>query len=470
MAPTESRDEGMTVWAAPRLRSVDPTTEEVIEEFDWSSPAEVEAAVAGASRAVARHAGRGPVERAEWLRGAAARLRSQRDQLADVATREMGKTRTEARAEVEKCATAFEHYARVGPELLADVDVASDARRSVVAFEPLGPILAVMPWNFPYWQVVRHAAPALLAGNAILLKHAPSTTRCGLELAELLRAAGVPEGLFSVLRIDTDVVAGVIADPRVRGVTVTGSPRAGSAVARVAGEHLKKTVLELGGSDAFIVLDDADLPAAVDTALGSRFQNCGQSCIAAKRFLVHEAVGEEFEERFAKGASQLVVGDPHDAATQLGPMARDDLRETLEHQYAQAIDAGARLLCGGGRGLERGWYHQPTVLAECDPNMLVMREETFGPLAAVMRVRDEDAAVAVANASGYGLGGNVWTGDAERGLRVARRLESGSAFVNGMTHSDPRLPFGGIKRSGHGRELGDIGLREFVNVRTLWVG
>ncbi|HZS14603.1 MAG TPA: NAD-dependent succinate-semialdehyde dehydrogenase [Candidatus Dormibacteraeota bacterium] len=451
------------------LRSIDPSSGELIEEFQPMADAEVDAAVAEAHGAFPDWRRRSFAQRADAMRDAAAVLRRDAERLAGVITREMGKTLAESRAEVEKCAFCCDHYAEHAEELLGDIPMPSDSPDSFVAFEPIGVVLAVMPWNFPLWQVFRFAAPSLMAGNTAVLKHAANVTRCALEIEDVFRRAGFPDGVFRTLLVPGGAVSRVIEDARIRAVTLTGSDATGSSVARTAGEQLKKTVLELGGSDAFIVLGDADLERAAEVGARSRFQNCGQSCIAAKRFIVVDAVAEEYEERLAAHAKALRVGDPRDERTQMGPMAREDLREALEDQVRRAVAEGARVAAGGHRTGERGWYHEATVLTGCTTESTAFREETFGPVAAVMRVRDEEQAVEVANASQFGLGGNLWTRDVERGIALARRLDTGGVFVNGMTHSDPRIPFGGVKRSGYGRELSGFGIREFVNVQTIWV-
>ena len=451
------------------MRSVDPATGETIEEFSVMPAAEVDGAIAAADNAFRDWRRRSFAQRAELMHAVAALLRRRRDDLAATITAEMGKPVTESRAEVEKCAFTCDHYADHAEEFLRDVPMPSDSPHSFVAFTPIGVVLAVMPWNFPLWQVFRFAAPALMAGNTAVLKHAANVSRCALEIERVVRAAGLPDGVFRTLLIPGDDVARVIADPRVRAVTLTGSDSTGSKVASVAGEHIKKTVLELGGSDAFVVLDDADVAKAAEVAAKSRFQNCGQSCIAAKRFIVVESVADEFEQCLVEQTERLVVGDPRDEKTQMGPLARSDLRKALEDQLRRSLDSGARLATGGHRLGAAGWFLEPTVITGCTTETTAFREETFGPLAAVMRVRDADHAVEVANASQYGLGGNVWTRDVERGIALARRLDTGGVFVNGMTHSDARIPFGGVKRSGYGRELSSFGIREFVNIQTIWV-
>ena len=458
----------MAVQAA-RMRSVDPATGETIAEFDVMGEADVDRALAQAHAVFPGWRDAGFTERARLMRTAAERLRGDRERLARIITAEMGKVIAEAEAEVEKCAFACDYYAENAARFLADEPFPSDVPGSFVAFEPLGVVLAVMPWNFPLWQVFRFAAPNLMAGNTAVLKHAANVSRCALEIEDVFRHAGFPEGAFRTLLLPGDRVGSVIADPRVRAVTLTGSDTTGSKVAAAAGEHLKKTVLELGGSDAFIVLADADLEAAATTAVRSRFQNAGQSCIAAKRFIVVEAVAAEFESKMAATAARLKVGDPREPGVDMGPLAREDLRQTLEGQLEQSLQAGARLLTGGARAGQRGWFFEPTVITDCTLEMPAVAEETFGPLAAVIRVSGEDEAVDIANRSQYGLGGNLWTGDVERGVALARRLETGGVFINGMTHSDPRLPFGGVKRSGYGRELSSFGIREFVNVQTIWL-
>jgi succinate-semialdehyde dehydrogenase/glutarate-semialdehyde dehydrogenase len=408
-------------------------------------------------------------ERAALLRKAAGVLRKHLDEYAEIITREMGKPIREASAEVEKCAWACEYYADEGPGFVADELIESDAGRSLLAWQPLGTVLAVMPWNFPFWQVFRFAAPALVAGNTGLLKHASNVPLCALAIESVFREAGFPEGVFRTLMIPSGQVAGVINDRRVHAVTLTGSEPAGRQVAAEAGARLKKSLLELGGSDPFIVLEDADLDLAVENAVASRFLNAGQSCIAAKRLILVEAIADAFMQRFRVAVEALVVGDPMDEATQIGPLARFDLRDDLHQQVMDSMSAGAVAVTGcspeGGAG---AWY-QPSILDHVKPGMRAYREELFGPVAIVIRARDEADAVRIANDSDFGLGGSVWTTDSERGERVARQLECGCAFVNGMVKSDPRLPFGGVKHSGYGRELSSLGLREFMNAKTLWI-
>ena len=454
---------------APSLRSVNPATEEEIATYAVHDAAAVAAAL---DRSVASRTGwrATPIEaRCRLVAAVGGLLRARVGALAALITAEMGKPIAESRAEVEKCAVTCDWYAERAPRFLADEPSPSDSPRSFVAFEPLGTVFAGMPWNFPLWQVFRFAAPSLCAGNCAALKHAGNVSGCALAIGALFSDAGLPDGVFEVLLIPNERVAGVIEDPRVSAVTLTGSTAAGRSVASAAGRSLKHSVLELGGSDAFIVLEDADLEAAARVAARSRFQNAGQSCIAAKRFIVVDAVADAFEERLVDEAAAMVVGDPTRDAVTMGPLARADLRDTLERQVRESMAGGAMLRFGGTRPEGRGYFVSPTVLTGCTPDMPAFVEETFGPLAAVMRVRSADEALTAANHSGYGLGGNIWTRDEERGVGLARRMESGGVFINGMTHSDPRIPFGGVKDSGYGRELAAFGIREFVNVKTIWL-
>jgi succinate-semialdehyde dehydrogenase/glutarate-semialdehyde dehydrogenase len=452
------------------ITSINPATGEVLARFDPFTQDEVDHALDEAQDAFLAWRERSFAERAIPMRRLAALLRERADRYARLITLEMGKPIAEARAELEKCAWGCEHYAEHAARYLADEVVTTNAKKSLVAFQPLGIVLAVMPWNFPFWQVIRFAAPALMAGNAAVLKHASNVPQCALAIEEVFRDAGFPEGLLRTLLLAGSQVEPVIDDVRVRAVTLTGSSDTGSRIAQLAGRALKKSVLELGGSDPFIVLADADLDQAAKVATRARNQNTGQSCIAAKRFIAVEPIAADFERRFAAEVAALQIGDPLDAKTQIGPLAREDLRATLERQVRESVGMGARVLTGGGRGDRKGWYYQPTVLADVTEDMPVFKEETFGPVAAVVRVRDADEAVRVANDSAYGLGANLWTRDLALGERLARRIESGSVFVNGMVASDPRLPFGGVKRSGYGRELSSYGIKEFVNIQTIWIG
>ncbi|MDP9246440.1 MAG: NAD-dependent succinate-semialdehyde dehydrogenase [Chloroflexota bacterium] len=452
------------------IESIEPATETVRARFDPHSTADVTAAIAAADAAFRSWRVVPVAERAVRMHLLATVLRDRKDRYARLITTEMGKPITEALAEIDKCALNCDHYADHAAAYLADEPVETNARSSYVAFEPLGVILAVMPWNYPFWQVIRFLAPALMAGNAALLKHASNVPQCALAIEEAVRDAGFPPDLMKTLLVSGAAIEPAIADDRVRAVTLTGSTDTGARIAELAGRHVKKAVLELGGSDPFIVLRDADVAAAAATATKARFQNAGQSCIAAKRFLVEEPIAADFERRFAAAISALRVGDPLDPATQVGPLARGDLREALERQVAESVRMGARVVVGGTKRRGTGWFYEPTLLADVTEDMPVLTEETFGPVAALLAVRDVDEAVRIANSSPYGLGAALWTADTEAARAVARRIESGSVFINGMVASDPRLPFGGVKKSGYGRELSSFGIREFVNIQTIWIG
>jgi succinate-semialdehyde dehydrogenase / glutarate-semialdehyde dehydrogenase len=452
------------------LRSVNPATGQTLREYPEAGPREQAAALQAVHHAFEEWRHAGFPERAAPLRRAAALLRQRQQDYAVLMAAEMGKPVAQGRAEAEKCAGACEWFAENAEALLAPEEVKTEAARSFVTFAPLGVVLAIMPWNFPFWQVVRFAAPALMAGNAGLLKHAPNVPGCAMALEDIFREAGFPAGLFKALLIDVGPVPGLIAAPEVRAVTLTGSTRAGRAVAAQAGDRLKKTVLELGGSDPYLVLEDADLERAAETCVASRLLNSGQSCIAAKRFIVVEAVRARFEELFIEKMKARRMGDPMDEATDIGPLARHDLRNALHRQVTQSVAQGARLLLGGTLPPGPGAYYPATVLTDVRKGMPAFDEELFGPVAAIVAVPDEAAAVRAANDSVYGLGAAVFTRDAARGERLAAgALEAGSCFVNALVKSDPRLPFGGIKDSGYGRELSSFGIREFVNVKTVYV-
>jgi acyl-CoA reductase-like NAD-dependent aldehyde dehydrogenase len=449
--------------------SINPTTGETLSSWPMADATRIEQSLALAQRAAADWRRRAVGERAQLLQSVAAGLRARKPALARTIALEMGKPITEALAEVEKSAWNCEYVAEHGPAWLADEVVATSARASYIAHLPLGVVLSVLPWNFPVWQVFRCAASALLAGNTLLVKHAPNVQGCANAVAELLLAAGLPEGVFQNLHAPVPAVAAIIADRRVAAVTLTGSPGAGMKVAAQAGAACKKSVLELGGSDAFIVLADADLDAAVAAGIRARFTNCGQVCLAAKRFIVEVPVAQDFADRFAAAATALRAGDPLEPTTQLGPLARPDLRDALATQISTSLGLGARLLTGGS-SLERpGWFHQPTVLADVTQAMPVVAEETFGPVAAIQRVRDAAEAVALANDSPFGLSAMLWSADLDRARGLARELEVGSVFINSVTTSDPRLPVGGVKLSGYGRELGRTGIIELCNQQTVWV-
>ncbi|MFH8453955.1 NAD-dependent succinate-semialdehyde dehydrogenase [Streptomyces fungicidicus] len=450
--------------------STNPATGEELSRHTLHSDTDVEAVLDAAVRAQADWRRRTVTERTPLLRAVARVLREGRDEYAALITAEMGKPVAEALGEIDKCAWTCEHYADHAASYLADCPVASDAAESAVVYDPLGVVLAIMPWNYPFWQFFRFAAPALAAGNATLLKHANNVPQCALAVEDVLRKAGAPEGLCRTLLIGVDRIAGLIADSRVAAVTLTGSTQVGAIVAAQAAAQLKKQVLELGGSDPFIVLADADVAQAAATAVKARFVNNGQSCVNAKRFIVEEAVADEFAQLFTAHVAALTVGDPTDPATDLGPLARPDLRATLHDQVTRSVAAGAKVLLGGDLPDGTGAFYPPTVLDHVIPGTAAFDEETFGPLAALIRVPDAETALTLANQTEYGLGAALWTRDVDRARDLSRRLDAGAVFVNGMVASDPRLPFGGIKKSGYGRELGAEGIREFVNTKTVWIG
>jgi succinate-semialdehyde dehydrogenase / glutarate-semialdehyde dehydrogenase len=451
-----------------KMQSINPATEEVLATFDELTAAQVEDALAKAELAFGRWRRIDFSERSSLMRRAAGYLRQHKGRFAALITAEMGKAIVQSEGEVEKCAWCCEFYAENAHGFLAPTEIASDAASSFVRFDPLGAVLAVMPWNFPFWQVMRFAAPALMAGNVGLLKHASNVPQCALALEEVFRESGFPAGVFQTLLISSAAVSRVIEDERVRAVTLTGSDVTGAKVAEASGRVLKKTVLELGGADPFIVLADADLKAAAAVGARARNQNAGQSCIAAKRFIVEAAVADEFERLLVEAIARLKVGDPMHRETDVGPLARADLRDDLDNQIRRSLAQGARVLLGGKRAGERGYFYAPTVLTGVGPDCTAFQEETFGPLAAVIRARDGAEAIALANRSRFGLGASLWTRDLDRAWKMAAEIETGMVFINAMVASDPRLPFGGIKRSGYGRELAEFGIREFVNIKTVW--
>ncbi|MDQ6674371.1 MAG: NAD-dependent succinate-semialdehyde dehydrogenase [Chloroflexota bacterium] len=451
------------------MQSINPSTEAVLDTFAEFSDQQVDSALQQTYDAQRSWRSTSFGERAARVQSVARILRTQKQRWATLATNEMGKPIVEAEAEIEKCAWNCDFYAEHASAFLADEHVKTNAAESYVAFEPLGVVLAIMPWNFPFWQVLRFAAPALMAGNGAVLKHASNVPGCALAIQEIFETAGLPQGLFRTLLVPGAKVDRLIADPRIEAVTLTGSSEVGEQVASAAGRHLKKQVLELGGSDPFIVLADADVDAAAAMAVCARNQNNGQSCIAAKRFIVEESVADQFTEKFVAGVKALRVGDPLQRETNVGPLARPDLLEALQQQVERSVSSGARAAVGGSPVSGKGYFYAPTVLDHVKPDMPAFREETFGPVAAVIRASGPDEAVSLANDTQYGLGAALWTRDIPLAKNLARKIEAGSVFINGMVASDPRLPFGGIKRSGYGRELGVFGIREFVNIQTVVV-
>ncbi|MDM4718352.1 NADP-dependent succinic semialdehyde dehydrogenase [Micromonospora sp. WMMA1363] len=455
------------------IATINPATGQTLKSYDALSVEQVDAAIERADHAYRQLRDTTVAQRGRWLVATADLLEAERDETARLMTTEMGKTYAAARAEVTKCATACRFYAAKAPEFLADepADAAAvKAARAFVRYQPIGPVLAVMPWNFPLWQVFRFAAPALMAGNTGLLKHASNVPQTALRLADLFRRAGFPDAAFTTLLVGSDAVDGILSDPRVRAATLTGSERAGRSIAQIAGRELKKTVLELGGSDPFVVMPSADLDRAAAVATTARCQNNGQSCIAAKRFIVHTEVFDAFAERFAARMSALRLGDPMDEATDVGPLASEGGRGEIDAQVRDAVDQGATILCGGEQPAGEGWYYPPTVVTDLTPEMRMWTEEVFGPVAGLYRVSSYDEAIEVANGTAFGLGSNAWTREPQEQERFATDLDAGNVFVNGMTTSFPELPFGGVKNSGYGRELSALGMREFCNTKTVWVG
>ncbi len=455
------------------IATTNPATGEILRRFDEISDEELEARLARAVVASEQQRLTTFEQRSGWMRRAADLLDAENETVARMMTTEMGKSVKSARSEVTKCARGCRYYAEHAAALLADepADAAAvGAKAAYARYEPLGVVLAVMPWNFPLWQVVRFAAPALMAGNVGLLKHASNVPQTALYLGELFTRAGFPDGSFQALLMGSARVERVIRDRRVAAVTLTGSGPAGAAVGAVAGEMIKPSVLELGGSDAFVVMPSADLEKAATVATTARCQNNGQSCIAAKRFIVHEAVADEFERRFVEHMSALTIGDPLEDATDVGPLATSSGRDDVEELVADAVAKGAKVLCGGERWTGPGWYYPPTVVSELTPEMRIYREEVFGPVAGLFRVGSAEEAVAVANDTEFGLGANAWTNDQDERNLFVRDLAAGAVFINGMVTSYPELPFGGIKTSGYGRELSAQGIRAFCNLKTVWVG
>lgn len=453
------------------LESINPKNKKLIKAFDELSQSQVDQKLSKAEKAFAELKEASFADKKKWMKQVAGILRERKAEFAQIITDEVGKTLSASEAEVEKCAATCDFYADNAEEFLSPEKIESDAGESYARFDPLGVVLAVMPWNFPFWQVFRFAAPALMAGNVGVLKHASNVQMSAFAMEDIFESSGFPKNVFQNLAITSSKVEGVIRDQRIKAVTLTGSEKAGSAVAKTAGEEIKKTVLELGGSDPFIVLADADIDSAVTAAVTARMQfNGGQSCIAAKRFIVAEAVADEFTEKLKAAVSKLKVGDPTDADTDVGPLVNEQMVNDLDRQVKESVGMGAKLVCGGKvEGLE-GYYFEPVIITDLTENMPVLNEETFGPAFAVVKVKDASEAVSVANNSRYGLGANVFTKDIEYAKEhIAPKIESGAVFINGPIKSDPRLPFGGVKKSGYGRELSHYGIKEFVNIKTVWV-
>jgi succinate-semialdehyde dehydrogenase / glutarate-semialdehyde dehydrogenase len=451
------------------IATVNPATGQILRTFSPLSEPELDARLECAVDAFGRFRRTPVAERTRMLARAAEVLETDKEKFARLMVTEMGKTLKAAIEEAEKCAWGCRYYAEHAERFLADEVVETSASRSFVTYQPLGPILAIMPWNFPFWQVFRFAAPALAAGNVALLKHASNVPQCALAIQDIFRRAGFPEGCFQTLLIETDRVRRVIEDPRVVAATLTGSTGAGSHVGSAAGKQIKRTVLELGGSDPFIVMPSADLDSAARTAVKARTINNGQSCIAAKRFIVAEPIADEFERRVVTGIEALVVGDPMDPKTDIGPLANEAQVKTLADQVSRSTSLGAKLLCGGHRLDRPGFYFAPGVLTNIGQDSPAYREEVFGPIALLFRVRDIDEAIELANDTEFGLGASAWTGNQKERDRFVTELEAGLVFINAMVASDPRVPFGGVKRSGYGRELSHYGIREFVNIKTVWL-
>lgn len=455
---------------ADTLQSIDPATGKVLATYNADDDKKVEKAVKQAQKAFGEWRGQSLAQRGKVLKAIAAQLRKDKQRLAELATREMGKPIAQSIAEVEKCAATFDYYAKEGPKFLADEIKETDAKKSYVSFQPLGVVLAIMPWNFPYWQVFRAMGPALMAGNTMLLKHASNISGCALAIEKVIKDAGAPKGLFQTLLLPSSRVEELIKNPVVSAITFTGSTAAGSKVAAVAAAHIKKQVLELGGSDAYIILEDADMDLAVKTSVDGRLVNSGQSCVAAKRFIPVKAVRKEFESRMVELMQQATFGNPMDKNNKIGPMARTDLRDQLHAQVQESIKKGAKLLCGGYIPEGEGAFYPPTVLTNVKKGMPAYDEELFGPVAAIIEAKDETDAIRLANDSIYGLGAGIFSKNRAKAEKLAaKELQAGNCFVNAFVHSDARLPFGGAKQSGYGRELSEFGIREFVNIKTVFI-
>jgi succinate-semialdehyde dehydrogenase / glutarate-semialdehyde dehydrogenase len=451
------------------IASINPATGEKLKEFSSFNDAEIEKRLSRAEKAFRKYRRTRFAARSDLLHAASELLLQEKQRLAEIITLEMGKLFHDSVAEIEKCARGCRFYAENGARFLEEEPAQTDAAKSYVKYQPLGPVLAVMPWNFPFWQVFRFAAPALMAGNVGLLKHASNVPQCAIAIEEIFCRAGFEDGVFQTLLIEPEQVEKLIVDARVKAVTVTGSEKAGAAVASTAAREIKKAVLELGGSDAFIVMPSANFEGALSTAVKARTINTGQSCIAAKRFIIADEIYERFLQQFVERARALKIGDPMDSETELGPLATEQILQSVDDQVQKTIAAGAKLLTGGNRIHGPGFFYEPTVLVDVPKDSPAYREEVFGPVAAVFRVGDAGAAVELANDTTFGLGSSAWSNDREEQKLFASELDSGMVFINAMVASDPRLPFGGVKRSGFGRELGAAGIREFTNTKTIWI-
>jgi succinate-semialdehyde dehydrogenase/glutarate-semialdehyde dehydrogenase len=451
------------------IASINPATGEKLKEFTPHNAVEIETTLRQAAAAFEKYRGEPFPTRAQLMMSVANLLEREKQELAQTMTLEMGKLLRDSIAEIEKCGRGCRYYAENAERFLEDEAAQTDARRSYLHYEPMGPVLAIMPWNFPFWQVFRFAAPALMAGNVGILKHAANVPQCALAIEQLFCRAGFEKGIFQTLLIEAGQVEKLVVDPRIKAVTLTGSEKAGSVVASVAAREIKKSVLELGGSDPFIVMPSADFGLAVSTAVKARTINTGQSCIAAKRFFIADKIYDNFLNKFVEQMRSLKVGDPLDEATEIGPLATEQIREGVDEQVQKSIAAGAKLLTGGNRIAGPGFFYEPTVLVDVPKDSPAFREEVFGPVAAVFRVHDAEEAIDLANDHRYGLAASAWTNDPIEQELFASELESGMVFINAMSASDPRLPFGGVKRSGFGRELGAAGIREFMNAKTIWV-
>ena len=449
------------------LKSINPATEELFAEFKEADLSATEQIILKSSNSQKKWSSVDIQEKVKIILEIANFVKQNKESFAGIITNEMGKPITESIAEVEKCAWLCEYYADNAGKFLADQEISSDASKSFVSFEPLGVILGVMPWNFPFWQVFRFVVPAILSGNSVLVKHAPNVQASAVSIEKIFHDCGIPTDLFRILMIDVDIIPDIISNKHVKAVSLTGSEFAGSKVAECSGKNLKKTVLELGGSDAFIVMNDANLSECIDSAVKGRMLNNGQSCIAAKRFIVHENIYDEFVSGLQQSIESLAIGDPMSEETQIGPLAREDVLNKIINQVNNSIELGATLICGGSKIEEKGYYYSPTILTNIKKGMPVYNEETFGPVFSIFKFNNIDDMIELANDTDFGLGGSIWSADTENALSIARRIETGAVFINDFTKSDPRLPFGGVKNSGYGRELSEFGIKEFVNIKTI---